>query len=63
MPMHVFEWGNSNYQNGQSWTITPSGSKNNMDDRSTGADMFLKAVMKAEFSDVHKPIHFGWAIA
>ena len=60
MPMHVFEWGNSNYQNGQSWTITPSGSKNNMDDRSTGADMFLKAVMKAEFSDVHKHIHFGW---
>ena len=40
----------------------PSGSEESMDDRSTGADMFLKAVMKAEFSDVHKPIHFGWVL-
>ena len=59
MPMHVFEWGGSK-ENGQSWTITPSGAQS-LDDRSTGADMFIKAVMKAEFSDVDKPIHFGWA--
>ncbi len=60
MPMHVFEWKGQS-ENGQSWTITPSGAERSDDDRSTGADMFLKAVMKAEFSDVDKPIHFGWA--
>ena len=62
MPTHLTTW--SEQEGWKSWTIAQSGYPENIDDRSTGALMFLDAIMPREFGDRFTkgkdPFHFAW---
>ena len=62
MPTHLTTW--SEEEGWKSWTITQNGYPENIDDRSTGALMFLDAIMPREFGDRftkgNDPFHFAW---
>ena len=62
MPTHLTTW--SEEEGWRSWTIAQNGYPENIDDRSTGALMFLDAIMPREFGDRFTkgkdPFHFAW---
>ena len=62
MPTHLTTW--SEEEGWRSWTIGQNGYPENIDDRSTGALMFLDAIMPREFGDRFTkgkdPFHFAW---
>ena len=62
MPTHLTTW--SEQEGWRSWTIGQNGYPENIDDRSTGALMFLDAIMPREFGDRFTkgkdPFHFAW---
>ena len=62
MPTHLTTW--SEEEGWRSWTIAQNGYPENIDDRSTGALMFLDAIMPREFGDRctkgKDPFHFAW---
>ena len=62
MPTHLTTW--SEEEGWRSWTIAQNGYQENIDDRSTGALMFLDAIMPREFGDRFTkgkdPFHFAW---
>lgn len=62
MPTHLTTW--SEQEGWKSWTIAQNGYPENIDDRSTGALMFLDAIMPREFGDRFTkgkdPFHFAW---
>ena len=62
MPTHLTTW--SEEEGWRSWTIAQNGYPENIDDRSTGALMFLDAIMPRELGDRFTkgkdPFHFAW---